>query len=101
MLSQRVEPVRKWIKAIQSCVTRQLLLSIPEEKTSIVHLPGVIDILGLRTNGHRVWLRPTSLKRAERTIAKSIRNSDPALYDQLCSYAGMGIFVYGDMFINI
>lgn len=99
IFEQSLEPVRTWIKAIQDFATLKLDLSIPEEKISIIHLPGIIDILGLRTDGHRTWLRPASVKRAERTIARSLRNSDSALYDQVCSYAGMGIVADGEMLI--
>lgn len=32
---------------------------------------------------------------------QSVRDFDPALYDQLCSYAGMGIVADGEMFIRV
>lgn len=95
IFAQQRELIEEWIKLIQAFACSKLCLNIPDEKTSVVHLPDVIDILGLRTNGHRVWIRPTSVKRAEQNIIKSVRDQDPALYDQLCSYAGMGIAVDG------
>lgn len=100
IFSQEIERVRAWIGAIRDFAGQKLLLSMPEKKISVVHLPDTIDILGLRTDGHRTWLRPTSIKRAERTIERSVRNNDPALYDQLCSYAGMGIIIDGEIFLD-
>ena len=101
IFEKSVEPVRAWIEAIQDFATSQLYLSIPEDKVSVVHLPGMIDILGLRTDGHRTWIRPTSVKRAKKNLTRSVQDQNPALYDQLCSYAGMGIVADGEMFITI
>ena len=79
--------------AIQSFASERLRLCIPDEKIAISCLPAKLDILGMYTDGTREWLRLATRRRAERRIGERMASLDPALYDIMCSYSGMGIVI--------
>ena len=86
------DQVGNWIKAIQRYADKQLSLQIPDNKTEVVGLPRPVDILGLRTNGDRVWLRSKTVRKAKRKLLIKEINLAPEFLDTVCSYRGMKIF---------
>ncbi len=76
----------KSVKMIRSFTKERLGLEIPESKIDICQFPGVIDVLGLQTNGLKVWPRPKTVLKAKKELNEKLSGFDDNLYDSLCSY---------------
>ena len=52
---------------------------------------GVIDVLGICTDGRSRWVRPATVRRAYRKLANKKSMQTPELLDTICAYSGYGI----------
>lgn len=91
IISADRQKVMHWSKTLQQFAEDSLRLTIPPHKIALVGLPESIDILGLVTNGHSVWTRQTTVRKAEEQMEMKYRNLAPELLDAMSSYYGCGI----------
>ena len=83
--------VADWINALRQFVADRLRLTIPQRKVSLIGLPQAVDILGLATNGQRMWVRGATVERAHAHSRMKASALAPELLDTLSSYCGCGI----------
>lgn len=89
IVGQNYAEILQQVGYIRQFVQWRLHLLIPDEKVSVVRLPEAVDILGVRTDGQRFWLRPVTRRRAQAKIDEALRNLDPNYFDKVSSYYGM------------
>jgi len=85
------QKIMHWSKNLRQFAHENLRLAIPPHKIALVGLPEPADILGIVTNGHCVWTRRTTVKRAEARMDMKYRALAPELLDAASSYYGCGI----------
>lgn len=83
--------VMEWSGVLQRFASEGLHLTIPPRKIELVGLPEPIDILGIVTNGHRIWTRLATVDRAETRMNIKYHELAPELLDAASSYYGCGI----------
>lgn len=83
--------IAEWSRSIQWFACDQLRLTIPSRKVALLGLPQPIDILGLVTNGDRVWVRPHTVRRARERMTRAYSRLASECLDTLSSYYGCGV----------
>lgn len=91
VVSEHEEMVHAWVEEIVVWVKEGLHLTIPPRKIIVAQLPQPIDVLGWRTDGRRVWIRPATMRKVTARLAEHMSNLHPVLLESMCSYAGGGI----------
>lgn len=83
--------IKSWSDSLQKFCHDNLALTIPSCKITLTGLPQSVDILGLVTNGLRIWSRLATVRRARAHLAVKFTTLEPELLDTLSSYNGCGI----------
>ncbi len=91
VISNNGQETERWVETLVGFAAERLQLQIPKSKISIVKLPHPIDILGLRTDGCRRWIRPATARRAKQKLAEKYTALAPELLDSMSSYYGLGL----------
>lgn len=84
LVSSQAE-VQEYVHRICDFAFVKLYLEIPPAKISIGPLSKSLDVLGICTNGERLWVRNATIKRAKTKLETSMNILDEKLLDSHCS----------------